>query len=248
VAEVEYEVRLLQHLAKIGWPVPAPIGGPVEVASRIWALFPYLPGRSPAPRSHASVLAEQRRRGRLLARLHADMAPLAALGQRHGWRRTDEGLFDRPGRRPTRDILRDHEERDPEASRLLLEYNERARARLDALLPSAPAPITIHGDVAPWNMRYTNGQLTGLFDFDVAHLDLRVADFALSWRGKHDGVLEGYEEESPLEEVEHELLVPVYWAWMIACAVSDIEDGNGRPDWALTHLVRQSADRWSRTA
>lgn len=109
-------------------------------------------------------------------------------------------------------------------------------------MPHAPAPIVIHGDFAPWNLRYTGGQLSGVFDFDVAHLDLRVAEFALSWRGKHDGVLSGYEAAEPLEDVEHELLIPVYWAWMIACAASDIEEGNGDPGWALSHLMRQPTD------
>lgn len=121
-AEVDYEIQVLLHLAGQEWPVPIPLAAPVSRPDGIWCLFSYLPGRSPAPRSRASVVAEQQRRGRLLARLHADTAPLAALGQRPGWLRTDEGLFDRAALRPFEDVFRKHEQRDPQAARLLLEY------------------------------------------------------------------------------------------------------------------------------
>ncbi|MBI2504671.1 MAG: hypothetical protein HYW07_15735 [Candidatus Latescibacteria bacterium] len=92
---------------------------------------------------------------------------------------------------------------------------------------------------APWNVRYAAGKLSGVLDFDAAHLDLWVADFALSWRGRDDDVLRGYEEESPLEPINRELLVPVHWAWMIACAVADIKEGTSTAEWTLKHLVRQ---------
>ncbi len=237
-ASLDYEFRVLRHLSKRGWPVPAPIAEPLEAFGSIWCLFPYLPGRSPAPRSSTGIAAEQRRRGRLLARLHADLAGLSSLGQRDGWRRADEGLVARPNRGNARDVLSQYEHRDPKAGRILLDFHDRARARLGALLPTAPAPIVIHGDFAPWNMHYARGKLTGLFDFDLAHLDLRIADFALSWRGKHDGVLAGYQEESALSEIERQLLIPVYWSWMIGCAVADIEAARD-PEWAITHLLRQ---------
>ncbi len=153
-------------------------------------------------------------------------------------------MFDRPERRPAAEVFRDYAAKDPEAARILLDYESRTRERLNVLASNAPEPIVIHGDFAPWNMRYRAGRLSALFDFDLAHLDLRVADFALSWRGKHDDILVGYESEAPLQEIEHELLVPIYWAWMLAGAVLDIEEGNGSPEWALTHLLRQPTDRW----
>ena len=70
--------------------------------------------------------------------------------------------------------------------------------------------VVIHGDFTPWNIRYARGTLSAVLDFEMAHLDLRVADFALSWRGHHDDVVRGYEEVSRLEPVEQELLVPIY--------------------------------------
>lgn len=242
-AEVSYELAVLRHMRGRGWPVHAPIGEPLESSAGIWCLFPYLAGRSPTPRSAVGRHAEQVARGRLLARLHDDLGALRPLGQRRGWLTTPEGLYDRGGKRPADEVLRDFARRDPDRGRILLGYSDIAREQLAALMPKAPAPTVIHGDLTPWNMRYAAGRLTAILDFDGAHLDLRVADFALSWRGRHEGVLEGYEAESPLSEVERELLLPVYWASMVADAVADIDEGNGDPQWALTHLLRQPSER-----
>jgi Ser/Thr protein kinase RdoA (MazF antagonist) len=246
--EVAYELRLLERLERRAWPVPIPIAPVVEAAGSLWCAFRYLAGRAPAPRSVAGVRAEQRRRGRLLARLHADMADFVDVGQRDGWRRADEGLFDRAGKPPVDEVLAQRERQSPEEGRILRAYADRTRERLSALLPHAPAPVAIHGDLTPWNIRYARGTLSGVLDFDAAHLDLRVADFALSWRGRHDEVVRGYEEVSPLEPVERELLVPIYWAWIIASAVAGIEAGEASVDWAVTHLVRTEQARAERQA
>ncbi len=199
---VVYELRLLEHLDGRGWLVPTPAGPMVEVAGSIWCVFRYMAGRAPAPRSVAGVRTEQRRRGRLLARLHADMADLVENGQREGWRRADEGLFDRTGKLPVDEILAQYERESPEEGRILRTYASQMRDRLSELLPYAPAPVVIHGDFTPWNIRYAHGALSAVLDFEIAHLDLRVADFALSWRGKYRDVVRGYEEVSPLERAE----------------------------------------------
>jgi aminoglycoside phosphotransferase (APT) family kinase protein len=197
-----------------------------------------MPGRAPAPRSAAGGRAEQRRRGRLLAQLHADMADMAEWGQREGWRRADEGLFERRGELPVDEVLAQYEREAPEEGRVLRAYASRMYERLSELLPYAPVPIVVHGDFTPWNIRYARGTLSAVLDFEMAHLDLRVADFALSWRGRYDDVVRGYEEVSLLEPVERELLVPIYWAWMIGSAVAGIEAGEATTGWAVTHLLR----------
>ena len=237
-SDVTYELRLLEHLDKKGWPVPIPIAPVVEQVGTIWALFRYMPGRAPAPRSVAGASLEQRRRGRLLARLHRDMAALVKVGQRPGWRRADEGLVDRTGKSPADEVLRRFERECPAQGHVLRAYTDRMRERLEELLPKAPAPVVIHGDLTPWNIRYLRGDLSAILDFDNAHLDFRVADFALSWRGRYDDVVRGYEEESPLEPIEKELLVPIYWAWVIAGAVAGLDEGGGTADWAVGHLLR----------
>ncbi|MDP9381998.1 MAG: phosphotransferase [Chloroflexota bacterium] len=236
--DVAYELRLLEHLVGRGWPVPTRVAPPVEAAGSVWCLFRHMPGRAPGPRSVAGVCAEQRRRGRLLAQLHADMAELVGLGQREGWRRADEGLYDRTGKPPVDELLSRYERASPEEGGVLRTYADRMRERLGELLPHAPAPAVIHGDFTPWNLRYARGGLSAVLDFDAAHLDLRVADFALSWRGHYHDVVRGYEEVSALEPVERELLLPIYWAWIIASAVAGIGAGEARTDWAVKHLLR----------
>ena len=244
--DVAYELRLLEHLARRGWPVPTPVAPLVEGANVVWGAFRYLAGRAPAPRSIAGTRAEQRRRGQLLAQLHADLADLVGLGQRAGWRRADEGLFEPTGTLPMDAILVQYEREAPAAGRILRVYADRMCERLSALLPAAPAPVLIHGDFTPWNLRYARGRLSGVLDFEMAHLDLRVADFALSWRGQYDAVVRGYEDVAPLEPVEQELLVPIYWAWMIGAAVAGIAAGDANVDWAVRHLLRTDPGRTDR--
>ena len=182
--DVAYEHRLLHHLADRGWPVATPLEPPLMSAGFVWCVFPYLPGRRAAPRSLVGTLTEQRKRGGMLARLHRDLLSLVEAGQRPGWRRADEGLFDRPGRPPVETVLQRHAHGSPDEGRVLLAYTGRMHERLATLLPHAPPPIVIHGDLAPWNIRYVRGTVSAVLDFDAAHLDLRVADFALSWRGR----------------------------------------------------------------
>lgn len=61
-----------------------------------------------------------------------------------------------------------------------------------------------------WNLRFQKGKLSGILDFELAHWDHRVGDFALSWRGKYDEVVYGYDEVSPLEPEEWELLTTMW--------------------------------------
>ncbi len=104
------------------------------------------------------------------------------------------------------------------------------------------APLSVvHGDFTPWNMRYHRGALSGLFDFDSTHLDLRIADFILSWRGKYQGILDGYQDVSPLSSVEQTLLIPGFWTFMLACAVAGIEQGIGA-DWPIAQLRKWPLD------
>ena len=41
--------------------------------------------------------------------------------------------------------------------------------------------MVVHGDFTPWNLRFQNGTLSGILDFELAHWDHRIGDFALSW-------------------------------------------------------------------
>lgn len=239
-ADVAYELRLLAHVDARGWPVPLPVAPLVEASGAIWVAFGYQAGRAPRPRTSAGSLAEQRQRGQLLAQLHSTMEELTALGQRAGWRQAHEGLFDRTGKPPIDAVLGGYEQGDPEGGRILRTYTERMREQLNVLIPDAPAPVVIHGDFTPWNLRYRHGMLSGVLDFDAAHRDLRVADFALAWRGCYAPVISGYTEVTRLEPVEHALVVPIFWAWIIASAIEAIDEHgtHAKLTWAVRMLLR----------
>jgi Ser/Thr protein kinase RdoA (MazF antagonist) len=139
--------------------------------------------------------------------------------------------------------LRRWEQRLPREVALLQRAAETTKSELARLTPHAPPPIIIHGDFTPWNLRFRSGGLSGILDWEFTHLDQRVADFALSWRGRHKDVIRGYEQESPLEEIECELLEPVRRAWLLDDARRTLlrDPDQQAPDltWTLTHLARQ---------
>lgn len=232
--DVWYELRLLASVAALGWPVAPALDGPLEQAGHLWSLFPFLPGEPPATDDPA---AEQRARGRLLAQFHADLAALGGFEQRGTWRRCEQILED-----PTLDrVLAEHERSRPEMVRVLRWHRDRARERAAQLELFARPGMVIHGDFTPWNLRFKNGRLSGVLDFELSHWDHRVADFALSWRGKYDEVIHGYAEVSPLSPPEWELITPMWWAFLIESACKDLRSGTADDGWVLKQLMRRSA-------
>jgi Ser/Thr protein kinase RdoA (MazF antagonist) len=231
--DVDYELRLLAGIAALGWPVAPAVEGPVELGGQVWCLFPFLPGDPPSVEDR---IAEQRARGRLLAEFHVDLARLGELGQRGGWRRCEEILGD-----PALDrVLAEHERERPEEVRLLRWHLDRSRDRVAALQPHARSGMIIHGDFTPWNLRYRADRLSGILDFELAHWDHRIGDFALSWRGKYDEVIHAYAELSPLEPEEWELLTPVWWAGLIDGACRHLAEGTRDDGWIVKSLLRRS--------
>ncbi|EHQ90608.1 putative homoserine kinase type II (protein kinase fold) [Desulfosporosinus youngiae DSM 17734] len=231
--DMDYELRLLTSISVLGWPVAPAVEGPVNLDGQFWCLFPYLPGDPP---SVADRIAEQRARGRLLAQFHTDLEKLSGFGQRGDWQRCEKVLND-----PTLErVLSKNERKQPEETRILRWHLERARQRVDGLKTQARPSIVIHGDFTPWNLLFKDGRLSGILDFEFAHLNHRVADFALSWRGRHDEVVRAYDEVSPLDPEEWELLTPVWWAWLIGGACKDLAQGILTHEWTIKHLLRRS--------
>ena len=233
--DIGYELRLLAAVAALGWPVAPAVEGPIERAGHLWSLSPFLPGDPPSPDDPA---AEQRARGRLLAEFHADLARLQGFGgQRGKWRRCEQILGD-----PTLDrVLNDHEPERPDEVRVLRWHLERARERVAGLPPLQDRPgIVVHGDFTPWNLRYQHGRLSGILDFELSHWDHRIGDFALSWRGKYDEVVRGYDEVSPLEPDEWELLTPLWWAGLVGGACEDLRNGTRDDGWIMKKLLTRS--------
>ena len=231
--DVDYELRLLENIAALGWPVAPAVGELIERAGCFWSLFPFLDG---APPSVEDPIAEQRARGRLLARFHADLATLHGFGQRKNWRRCEEIFGD-----PMLDrVLTEHERERPEEVRILRWHLDRGRHRVAGLsLPDRPG-LVIHGDFTPWNLRFKEGHLSGILDFELAHWNHRVGDFALSWRGKYDQVIHGYAQVSPLAPEEWALITPLWWAGLIDGACRDLQNGTPDDGWTIKKLLQRS--------
>jgi aminoglycoside phosphotransferase (APT) family kinase protein len=231
---VDYELRLLARVAALGWPVAPAVAGPIELAGYIWSLSALLPGE---PVADKYSVAEQRGRGRLLAELHASLAQLGDVGQRGAWRRAEATLADSA----LDQLLINYQHERPEEIRILRWHLERARERAAGLaLHDRPGTI-VHGDFTQWNLLFQNGRLSGILDFELAHWDHRVADFALAWRGKYDDVIHGYAEVSPLDPEEWHMLTPVWWANLIDCACYDMRNGTRDDGWTIKQLLRRSA-------
>ena len=118
-----------------------------------------------------------------------------------------------------------------------------------------PYPV-IHGDIHPGNIKFKNGRVTGVFDFDWSRMDARCLDvglaiiyFCSSWYETSDGnllldrvenFLMSYQEAAkeikvigPLNQLELE------------CLPEMIHIGNlSLLDWTLSHFYRTSSDPW----
>jgi Ser/Thr protein kinase RdoA (MazF antagonist) len=231
--EVDYELRLLERIAALGWPVAPAVAGPIELAGHRWSLARFLPGE---PLVEKYSLAEQRARGRLLAEFHAGLAQLGRFGQRGAWRRCEAILGD-----STLDqLLAEHEQEQPEEMRILRWHLQRARERVAGMRLTTRPGAVVHGDFTPWNLHFLDGQLSGILDFELAHWDHRIGDFALAWRGKYDDVIHGYAEVAPLEPQEWALLTPLWWAFLIDSACQFMRNGIRDDGWTIKMLLRRS--------
>jgi len=235
--EVAYELDIVERLDRLGWPVPVPVQPPSVVDGAVWCACKFLDG-APIERTHEN----QRMLGRLIANLQIDLATLGVTHQRAGWTRAD-AIFDlSPSPVET---FRAWESRMPGEMRVLREFAERAQAQLAEYSCAKQPSVLVHGDLTPWNVHYTGDHLTGLFDFEMVHRDVVVAEFAHTWRGRYEGFIEGFEEVTPLNDTQRSLIAPVRWAWIVEGArqalIQTALDAHP-PDlnWAMMQLARRS--------
>jgi Ser/Thr protein kinase RdoA (MazF antagonist) len=244
-AGIPYEHAVLGHVAARGWPVAAPHRAAdgstlVELGGRRYALFPFLPGR-PAPGGQLLHT-----KGALLARLHRALAGWRAPGQRPGFARVADldTYVTRGGFATLADLLRRVGDDDaPLADAVRRERADNLR-ELTALafrrLPDTPIHFEFYGA----NVLFEGGALTAVLDFDFVHLDARVADIGRSVvidclapdGGVDPAALEafltGYVRESPLDEAERGLVVPLVGAnllWLAALPLALHAAGDPAP-------------------
>ena len=171
-----------------------------------------------------------------MAEFHVALAQLGDQRQREDWRRCEAILGD-----PVLDrVLAEQEQERPEEVRILRWHLDKSRDRIATLPLHARPGMIIHGDFTPWNLLYSEGRLSGILDFELAHWDHRVGEFALSWRGKYDAVVHAYAEVAPLEPEEWEMLTPVWWAGLIENACRLLVEGRWDDGWIVKSLLRRS--------
>lgn len=233
-SDIAYERRFGDQLAAAGWAVPPLLEPPLRWHGRWWALFGLLSGQQ------RNGPGEDRRRGRLLAAVHATTCTFPTA-RRVGWSPVRDLVFDPQ----LGDALRFVERHFPRQGRVLLWHREAAARRFAGVTSSAPMTV-IHGDFTSRNLLFVGERLSGILDFEATHPDHRVAEFALAWRARRDEVVLGYDDVTPLTETDWQLLTPCLWSWAfrgVAAAVARMRRGEVAPhgfDWQVEMLLRRS--------
>jgi homoserine kinase type II len=241
--DLAYEHALLGHLASTGWAVPHRVGDPVCHDGRWYCLTRYIAGQPAVPES----IAQRRRRGRDLARLDLALRGLGArIGQRPGWRPQYSAIAANGGI-DWQECVRQLTAVSPRLGSWAQAAAEQTRAAL-AAIGAGELPVTvIHGDFAEWNVHYQDGRLAGVIDFGLAHQDTRPYELAIARTYRAPEAADAYRGELarsgwPLSALEEAAIAPVYHAFRVDMAASEIDDGvtTGRYDLAAIerHLAR----------
>ena len=260
---IRYEHEMLRHLDPRGWPVaaalPAVDGKTVaHVDGRSYALFPFLSGR-PSPQTPRYA----RLKGATLARLHQDLASWDAPGQRESFGRKWELDVDVAANcdfASLNELLLAFGQQHADLARVIRAQKYAMLRELSTLgfgeLPAVPGHFDFHHD----NLLFQRGALTGLIDFDLAHLDARVADIASSIEldcvappayneikpALAAEFVAGYVEHSTLSDAELQLIVPLVRAALLSLVVWRLTRWarGDEPEYALRSLQRSITERF----
>ena len=251
---IAYEHAMLAHLDARGWPVAAAIVSRqgdriVERDERLFSLFPFLEGR-PSPYNNVRYL---RIKGRLLARLHTEMALAPIEGQRPGFGRVWE--LDRPDapRFPSfNDLLRAFGAEHRREAAVMRAHRYACLRELSRLGYGELSDTFVHCDYHHDNLLFSRGELSGLLDFDLLHRDARVVDIA--WAivldclepPAHNAIspksveafVGGYHEASAMDESERSLIVPLIRAALISGAAMRLRQWQSGPAKLREHAPR----------
>jgi homoserine kinase type II len=238
--ELGYEHAVLGYLAGAGWAVPEPVGDPVCHDGLWYCLTRYVPGR-PAARENP---AQRRRRGRDLARLHLALRDLGQrVGQRPGWRPQHSAITAQSGM-DWQACVRGLMSVSPRLGAWAQAAAGETRAALAAIGAGALPVTVIHGDFAEWNVHYRHGQLAGVIDFGLAHLDSRPFELAVARTYRAPEAIDAYRGELtrngwPLSTLEDAAITPLYRAFRLGMAASELDHRLETGDYDLAAIERQ---------
>lgn len=238
--DLAYEHAVLGHLATSGWTVPVAISEPVSWQDCWYCLTRYVPGEAVT----AEDASQRRRRGRDLGRLHLALRGL------------DERIGQRPGWRPQHTAVTVHAADDwEECIRGLASVSPRlaswaqaaatqARDSLTAIGAADLPVMVVHGDFAEWNVHYEHGRLAGVIDFGLTHVDTRPYELAIARTYRAPQAVDAYRAELaasgwPLSELEEVAIAPVYGAFRVGMAASEMEDARITGSYDLAMIERQ---------
>jgi homoserine kinase type II len=173
-AAIGYERAIVGQLRERGWQVAVPIAsdaGRMVVVDdgRRYSLFPRLAGRRGIPERPR----QPRELGRLLGRLHRDLAAVSVAPPPDAFPRIFGMAADPAWQRL--DALH-----DPVLARLIRRKLAEVRASAGSAASGRPGVQLVHGDWHDGNLLYQGGTVSGIVDFDFAHPDLPLVDVAIA--------------------------------------------------------------------
>ena len=136
---------------------------------RRYSLFPRLAGRRGSP----GRPRQPRELGRLLGRLHRDLAAVSIAGPPDAFPRILEMAADPAWQRL--DALD-----DPVLNGLIRRKLAEVRTAAGSAASGRPGVQLVHGDWHDGNILYQGGIVSGILDFDFAHPDLPLVDVAIA--------------------------------------------------------------------
>jgi Ser/Thr protein kinase RdoA (MazF antagonist) len=238
--DLAYEHAVLGRLADAGWVVPAAISEPVCWRDRWYCLTRCVPGEA----VRAEDARQQDRRGRDLARLHVALRGVGErVGQRPGWR-PQHSAVTVCAASPWEDRVRGLASVSPRLASWARAAATRAHEALAALGADDLPVMVVHGDFAAWNVHYDRGQLAGVIDFDLTHVDTRPYELAIARAYRAPEMIAAYRAELaacgwPLSDLEEAAVKPVYHAFRVGMAAAEMEDGLVTGDYDLAMIERQ---------
>ncbi len=249
---VRWEVELRAAAREAGWPVATPVltrdgRASVSVGGETWTCEGWLGGVRREPGSAAGW----RIHGRLLARLHRDLAQADPGLQRPGMGKVWEldVLTQAAGAGAFNGLVAAFALEHGELAAAIRRERYRNLRELSRLgypeLPEQP----IHGDFSPRNLLWREGLLGGVVDWEFARRDAAICDLApllvpfepLDGRWAR-ALFEGYASVRPLTNQEFALLPALVRAallwWVAVQLIRWRRTGGGVPQIARTMTVR----------